>query len=52
MVDQNYLSLAEDEAKAYNEQVVSRRKYQQKEKLKDKLLKEHQDALQYAKEVN
>ncbi len=32
-----HLSLAEDEAKAYNEQVVSRRKYEQKEKVKERL---------------
>ena len=32
-----HLSLADDEAKAYNEQVVSRREYQQKERVKERL---------------
>ena len=32
-----HLSLADDEAKAYNEQLVSRRKYQKEQEVKDRL---------------
>ena len=32
-----HLSFADDEAKAYNEQLVSRRKYQREEEVKDRL---------------
>ena len=32
-----HLSLADDEAKAYNEQLISRRKYQREEEVKDRL---------------
>ncbi len=36
-VECHHLQTAEDEAKAYNEQVVSRREYQQKERVKERL---------------
>ena len=32
-----HLSLADDEAKAYNEQLISRRKYQKEQEVKDRL---------------
>jgi len=44
-----HLSFAEDEAKAYNEQVVSRRKYQAEEKKKDLALLAYETKVEEAK---
>ena len=42
-VECHHLSTAESEAKAYNEQVVSRREYQRKEAEKEAKLKEYDE---------
>ena len=42
-VECHHLSKAEDEAKAYNEQVVSRRQYEDKEAEKERKLKEYDE---------
>ena len=44
-----HLSLADDEAKAYNEQLISRRKYQAEEKKKDLALLAYETKVEEAK---